>query len=73
MTRAERNRQAFDEAYAGKLFECEALLERIGEGLKGFGKPAGTVDWGYVGSLAHVEAKLREISDFLFDEGEYAE
>ena len=31
------------------------------------------VNWGDVGSLGHVAEQLKEITDFVFGEGEYAE
>ena len=31
------------------------------------------IDWGHVGTLNHYRAKLREITDMAFQEGEHAE
>jgi len=31
------------------------------------------INWGHVGTLNHYRAKLREISDMAFSEGEHAE
>lgn len=31
------------------------------------------IHWGHVGTLAHISEKLKEITDFAFNEGEFAE
>jgi len=31
------------------------------------------INWGHVGTLNHYRAKLREITDMAFNEGEHAE
>lgn len=38
-----------------------------------FGVSPDEIDWGHVGSLDHYRAKLREICDSAFPEGEYVE
>ena len=72
--KAARNREAAFNAFIGKKAEIDEMLARL-QALSDdhFGFDPEAVNWGSVGSLEHVASDLREISDFLFGEGEYAE
>ena len=48
-----------------------ARLQALSDDHFGFDPEA--VNWGAVGSLDHVASDLKDITDFLFGEGEYAE
>ena len=72
--KARRNRDAALVAFIGKKAEIDEMLARL-QALSDdhFGFDPEAVNWGAVGSLDHVASDLREITDFLFGEGEYAE
>ncbi len=72
--KARRNRDAALAAFIGKKAEIDEMLARL-QSLSDdhFGFDPEAVNWGSVGSLDHVASDLREITDFLFGEGEYAE
>lgn len=72
--KARRNHEAALAAFIGKKAESDEMLARL-QALSDdhFGFDPETVNWGSVGSLDHVASDLREITDFLFGEGEYAE
>ena len=69
-----RNHEAALAAFIGKKAEIDEMLARL-QALSDdhFGFDPEAVNWGSVGSLDHVASDLREITDFLFGEGEYAE
>ena len=71
--KARRNREAALNAFIGKKAEIDEMLARL-QALSDdhFGFDPEAVNWGSVGSLDHVASDLREITDFLFGEGEYA-
>ena len=72
--KARRNREAALAAFIGKKAEIDEMLARL-QALSDdhFGFDPEVINWGAVGSIDHVASDLREITDFLFGEGEYAE
>ena len=72
--KARKNHEAALAAFIGKKAEIDEMLARL-QALSDdhFGFDPEAVNWGAVGSLDHVASDLREITDFLFGEGEYAE
>ena len=70
--RAPDNSKALDAFLAAK-FEIDAMLERLAAlSADHFGTDPDEIDWGHVGTLNHYRAKLREITDSAFKEGEHA-
>jgi hypothetical protein len=73
MTSAPRNAQALDAFLAAK-FEIDTMLARLAaHSADHFETSPDEINWGHVGTLNHYRAKLREITDSAFKEGEYAE
>ncbi len=72
--KARRNQKAALAAFIGKKAEIDEMLARL-QALSDdhFGFDPEAVNWGSVGSISHVASDLREITDFLFGEGEFAE
>ncbi|PPB79377.1 hypothetical protein LV82_02941 [Albidovulum inexpectatum] len=72
--KARCNHEAALAAFIGKKAEIDEMLARL-QALSDdhFGFDPEAVNWGSVGSLDHVASDLREITDFLFGKGEYAE
>ena len=71
--RATDNSTALDAFLAAK-FEIDAMLERLTAlSANHFDTHPDEIDWGDVGTLNHYRAKLREITDSAFGEGEHAE
>jgi len=71
--RATDNTKALDAFLAAK-FEIDAMLERLAAlSADHFETHADEIDWGDVGTLEHYRARLREITDSAFKEGEHAE
>ncbi len=67
------NATALDAFLAAKA-EIDALLERLaGLSAAHFETHPDEIDWGHVGTLHHICARLRDITDSAFQEGEYAE
>ena len=72
--KAARNREAALDAFLAAKFEIDAMLERLAAlSADHFETHPDEIDWGHVGTLNHYRAKLREITDAAFGEGEYAE
>jgi len=72
MTRATEDTQALDAFLAAKV-EIDAMLERLaGLSVGHFNAHPDEVDWGDVGTRNHYRARLREITDSAFGEGEHA-
>ena len=70
--RAQDNTKALDAFLAAK-FEIDAMLERLATlSTDHFETSPDEIHWGHVGTLNHYRAKLREISDSAFREGEHA-
>lgn len=67
------NAKAIDAFIAAK-FEIDAILERL-TALSDdhFNTNPDEIHWGHVGTLERTRAKLREISDSAFSEGEHVE
>ena len=66
------NDKALDAFLAAK-FEIDAMLERLAApSADHFKTSPDEINWGHVGTLNHYRAKLREISDSAFREGEHA-
>lgn len=66
------NAKALDAFLAAK-FEIDAMLERLSAlSADHFETHPDGINWGHVGTLNHYRAKLREITDMAFSEGEYA-
>jgi hypothetical protein len=72
IAKADTHQQNASQDYAVLKEEAERLARRIMEALNDDSQPA-NVNWGDVGSMAHWRTGLREVSDSLFGEGEYAE
>ena len=71
--RAPDNSKAIDAFLAAK-FEIDAMLERLAAlSADHFESCPDEIDWGHVGTLEHYRARLREITDSAFKEGEHAE
>lgn len=67
------NTKAFDAFLAAKS-EIDAMLERlVALSADHFETSPDEIHWGHVGTLNHYRAKLREITDSAFREGEHAE
>lgn len=70
--RATDNTKALDAFLAAK-FEIEAMLARLATlSADHFETSPDEIHWGHVGTLNHYRAKLREITDMAFHEGEHA-
>ena len=71
--RAQDNTKALDAFLAAK-FEIDAMLERLAAlSADHFETDPDEINWGDVGTLEHYRAKLCEITDSAFKEGEHAE
>ena len=67
------NDKALDAFLAAKV-EIDAMLERLAAlSAEHFETSPDEINWGHVGTLNHYRAKLREITDMAFSEGEHAE
>jgi hypothetical protein len=70
--RATDNSKALDAFIAAKA-EIDVMLERLAAlSADHFETSPDEIHWGHVGTLNHYRAKLREISDMAFKEGEHA-
>ena len=71
--RTQDNAKALDAFIATKT-EIDAMLERLAAlSADHFETSPDEINWGHVGTLNHYRAKLREITDMAFREGEHAE
>ena len=71
--RATDDSKALDAFIAAKT-EIDAMLERLTAlSADHFETHPDEINWGHVGTLNHYRAKLREITDMAFREGEHAE
>ena len=67
------NDKALD-AFIDAKSEIDAMLERLSAlSADHFETSPDEINWGHVGTLNHYRAKLREITDMAFSEGEHAE
>ena len=70
--RTQDNTKALDAFLAAKV-EIDAMLERLAAfSADHFETHPDEINWGHVGTLNHYRAKLREITDSAFREGEHA-
>ena len=70
--RATDNSKALDAFIAAKS-EIDAMLQRLAAlSADHFETSPDEINWGHVGTLNHYHAKLREITDSAFKEGEHA-
>ena len=66
------NDAALDAFIAAKM-EIDGMLARLAaHSADHFGYSPDEVNWGHVGTLDHYRARLREITDMAFREGEHA-
>ena len=72
IAKAATRHQYASQDYAVLKEEAERLARRIMENLNDDSEPEG-VNWGHVGDMARTRDGLREVSDAMFIEGEYAE
>ena len=71
--RAQDNTKALDAFIAAK-FEIDTMLARLAAlSADHFETCPDEIHWGHVGTLNHYRAKLREITNSAFKEGEHAE
>ncbi len=72
-SRAADDSKALDAFLAAK-FEIEEMLERLAAlSADHFEAHPDEIDWGHFGALNHYSARLREITDSAFREGEQTE
>jgi len=70
--RATDNTKALD-AFIDAKFEIDAMLARLAAlSADHFETHPDEINWGHVGTLNYYRAKLREITDSAFKEGEHA-
>ena len=70
--RAQDNTKALDAFIAAKT-DIDAMLARLAAlSADHFKTSPDEIHWGHVGTLNHYRAKLREITDSAFKEGEHA-
>ena len=73
MKRYTDNSEAVD-AFLAKKAEIDTMLTRLAAlSADHFETSPDEIHWGHVGTLNHYRAKLREITDSAFKEGEHAE
>ena len=61
-------------AFIAAKTEIAAMLARlVAHSADHFGYSPDEVNWGHVGTLDHYRARLREITDMAFCEGEHAD
>lgn len=61
-------------AFISAKTEIDVMLERLAAlSADHFGRNPENVNWGHVGTLDHYRARLREITDMAFREGEHAD
>ena len=72
--KAARNKEAALEAFIGRKAEIDGMLARL-QALSDdhFNCHPDEIDWSHVGTLEHLRARLREITDSVFGEGQHAE
>lgn len=68
-----QNQAQATKEYLESMRSIDATLERISTAKATmFSTDPNKVNWGHVGDMRRIELKLKELSDFLFNEGEYA-
>ena len=74
MTRRTRDDMKALDAFLAAKFEIDAMLDRLQVlSADHFETDPDGINWGHVGTLNQYRAKLREITDSAFREGEHAE
>jgi hypothetical protein len=74
MTEQETDNATPLDAFLATNSEIDALLKRLAIlSAAHFETHPDEIDWGHVGTLNHICARLRDITDSAFQEGEYAE
>ncbi len=74
MTRRATDNSKVLDAFLSAKIEIDAMLERLTAlSADHFGTHPDEINWAHVGTLNHYRAKLREITDSAFKEGEHAE
>lgn len=74
MTRRSQDDAKALDAFIAAKSEIDAMLERLATlSADHFETSPDEINWGHVGTLNHYRAKLREITDMAFNEGEHAE
>jgi hypothetical protein len=74
MTRRTADNSKALDAYIAAKTEIDAMLERLAAlSANHFEIHPDEINWGHVGTLNHYRAKMREITDMAFKEGEHAE
>lgn len=69
-----RDNTAAVNAFIAAKIEIDTMLERLAAlSADHFDTSPDEIDWGHVGTLNHYRARLREITDMAFHEGEHAE
>ena len=72
--KARRNQEAALATFIEKKAEIDAMLARLQALSRDhFNAHPDEINWGHVGTLNHYRAKLREITDMAFREGEHAD
>ena len=73
MSKKTTNHQNAQSAFIAKKAQIDAILTRLQKlSANHFELDPDKVDWGDVGTIAHVLEYLQEVNDFIFHEGEYA-
>ena len=68
-----KNQAQATKEYLESMAAVDATLKSISTAkAKMFADDPNTVNWGHVGDMRRIELKLKELSDFIFNEGEYA-
>ena len=68
-----KNQAQATKEYLESMAAVDATLKRISTAKATmFAHDPNTVHWGHVGDMRRIELKLKELSDFIFNEGEYA-
>ena len=74
MTRSATDNSTAIDAFLTAKIEIDSMLERLTSlSTDHFATSPDEINWGHVGTLNHYHAKLREITDSAFKEGEHAE
>ena len=72
--KARSNQENALAAFIARKAEIDAMLARLTAlSADHFDTSPDEINWGHVGTLNHYRAKLREITDMAFSEGEHAE
>ncbi|MDE3017082.1 MAG: hypothetical protein KGI29_09235 [Pseudomonadota bacterium] len=68
-----QNQAQTTKEYLESMRAIEAMMKRLrNDSAKMFTDNPKTVHWGHVGDMRRIEIKVKELSDLVFQEGEYA-